>query len=127
MFLATIAVPKSLTNKQGQILKRGIRKWRKQLKNNDFSLTENEIEIETLYQHTLVLEKKEKNIEKLTQHLSEMDTVFLSDFLTDPYVTSRNIFMSISLSTVMINHYAPSGGGGASGGSSGGGGGAGAY
>ena len=126
VLIATIAIPKSLTNKKGETLKKGIKKWRKQLKNETFSLPENESEIETLYQHTLVLEIKEVNIEKLTKLLSERDTVFLSDFLTDPYVTLKNIYAGIYISTEVISHYAQSGGG-ASGGSSGGGGGAGAH
>src|SRR5699024_355812 len=92
-----------------------------------FSLPENESEIETLYQHTLVLEKKEVNIEKLTKSLSERETIYLSDFLTDPYVTFKTISTGIYLSSVGINHYASSSDNGASGGSSGGGGGAGAH
>src|SRR5699024_8671603 len=78
MFIATLVIPKSLTNKKGKALKKGIKKWRKQIKKETFSLPENESEVETLYQHTLVLEKKEVNIEKLTKLLSERNTVFLS-------------------------------------------------
>lgn len=127
MLIATLVIPKSLTNKQGEALKKGIKKWRKQLRNETFSLPENESEIETLYQHTLVLEKKEVNIEKLTKSLSERETIYLSDFLTDPYVTFKTISTGIYLSSVGINHYASSSDNGASGGSSGGGGGAGAH
>lgn len=127
MFIATLVIPKSLTNKKGKALKKGIKKWRKQLKKEAFSLPENESEVETLYQHTLVLEKKKVNIEKLTKLLSERNAAFLSDFLTDPYVTLKNIYAGIYISTVVINRYTKSDSGGPSGGKSGGGGGAGAH